>query len=72
MNDWLATAFGDEATVQALRPSDDSADGASSVEGVGRLVTLRKAVPLDELVAKMKSFLGLQHGDSICRRLAWD
>ncbi|KZV98856.1 NGG1p interacting factor 3 [Exidia glandulosa HHB12029] len=61
VNDWLAAAFGADATVQALKPSEASTEGASSIEGLGRRVTLAKPTALDVLVAKVKTHLGLEH-----------
>ncbi|EJD40915.1 NGG1p interacting factor 3 [Auricularia subglabra TFB-10046 SS5] len=61
VNDWLARAFGADATVQALRPTDGGAGAEGSTEGLGRLVTLAKPEPLDVLVEKVKKHLGLQH-----------
>lgn len=53
--DWLADALG-SGTRTPLRTTDD---GAVAPHGPGRCVTLETPAPLDEIVARIKSWLGL-------------
>ena len=61
VNDWLASGVG-KGAVTAVQPTEASAaDASAPAEGQGRLVALDEPVPLGELLARIKSHLGLTH-----------
>jgi len=61
VNDWLAQGMG-EGEVAPITPSDiPHAEGSCCGAGEGRLLKLTEAVPLSELVNKIKAHLCLKH-----------
>jgi dinuclear metal center YbgI/SA1388 family protein len=55
VNDWLARAFA-PASAEPIVPSQEG-----SSEGVGRRLTLAGALELDDIVARLKSHLAIDH-----------
>ncbi|MBP46827.1 MAG: Nif3-like dinuclear metal center hexameric protein [Myxococcales bacterium] len=57
MNDWLASGVGPHKSMRPISQIDGEAVGV----GLGRLVELREALPIEALVSQLKAHLGLSH-----------
>lgn len=58
VNDWLASAFGLEASSTPIEQKINEEPGI----GIGRLVNLHPPLPFSSIIPLIKSHLGLKHG----------